>query len=124
MTGRHQKAIDHMIKAMQLFKKTKDPRGISYCRLGLGEIAFLTGDTTRAEKHLAAARKALGKHHFAVEDCHAKTLQEIIKRQHAAMPSFMLRENDKSTRTGISEKSCYHRLGLNLRFHSLPLNIP
>jgi len=109
---------------MQLFKETKDPRGISYCRLGLGEIAFLTGDTTRAEKHLAAARKTLAKHHFAVEECHAKTLQEIIDRQRAAMSSFVRRKNDKSSGTGIYEESCYHRLGLNLRFHSLPLNIP
>ncbi|MCJ7484423.1 MAG: hypothetical protein MUO31_15855, partial [Thermodesulfovibrionales bacterium] len=102
----------------------KDPRGIIYCRLGLGEIAFLTGDRTRAEKYLVSARKALAKHHFAVEDCHAKTLHSIMNRQRATMLSFAQREIGESTREGIPRESCYQRLGLNLRFHSLPLNIP
>jgi hypothetical protein len=124
MNGKHQKARDQMMKAMQYFKETKDPRGIIYCRLGLGEIAFLTGDRPRAEKHLVSARKALAKHRFAVEDCHAKTLHSIINRPCHEISSVSQRKSRKSTSGDISRDSCYQRLGLNLQFHSLPLNIP
>jgi len=124
MTGFYQRARNHMMKAMQFFRETKDPRGILYCLLGLGEIAFLTGDATRAKKHLASARKALATLRFGVEECHAQTLNKIINRESSVICSHTEQGIGGRRKKGLLQESCYRRLGLNLRFHSLPLNIP
>jgi len=105
MLGSYGKAADYFKKAMANFKKTKDPRGMIYCMLGQGEIALMTGRKKSAEKYLASALEASVIHRFAVEKCYADTLK-----------SFFLR--------GELDNPCYDRLGLKLKFHALPLNIP
>jgi tetratricopeptide (TPR) repeat protein len=105
MLGEYGKASDYFKKAMANFKKTRDPRGAIYCMLGQGEIALMTGRKTSAEKYLVSALKESVTHRFAVEKCYADTLK-----------SFVLR--------GKTDNACYDRLGLKLRFHELPLNIP
>jgi hypothetical protein len=52
MTGDYEKATGYLTKAMQLFRKTRDPRGIIYCRLGFAEIAFLSGKKAVAKRYV------------------------------------------------------------------------
>ncbi len=109
MIGRYKEAIDSFAKAQQLFKKTKDPRGTIYCRLGFGEIALLKGKKVIAGRYFSEAWKSAEKFSFAIEKCHAIALMSHLDQE------------------GISrgtDNSCYNRLGVNLRFHCLPLNIP
>ena len=87
------------------FKKTKDPRGVIYCKLGQGEIAALTGRKLSAGKYLAFSVKEAASYRFAVEKCYADTLEAIVSN-------------------GKTDNTCYDHLGLKLRFHKLPLNIP
>jgi tetratricopeptide (TPR) repeat protein len=124
MIGKYQQARNYMMKAMQLFEETKDPRGIIYCRLSLGEILFLTGDKSGAEKNLESAEKTVETFRFGVEACHTKTLHRIIHGRHTVHYSVARQKMGGADRKDIPLKSCYHRLGLNLRFHSLPLNLP
>jgi tetratricopeptide (TPR) repeat protein len=105
MLGEYGKAADYFKKAMANFKKTKDPRGTVYCMLGQSEIALMKGRKTSAEKYLVSALKESAVHKFAVEKCYSDTLK-----------SFFVR--------GKADNQCYHQLGLKLRFHKLPLNIP
>jgi hypothetical protein len=93
------------MKAMALFKTTKDPRGIIYCKLGFGEISLLTGKKAFAKRHLSTAQNESCKHGFAVEACYAKTLIYL--------------NDDKAI-----DNTCYRRLGLRLKFQALPLNFP
>lgn len=104
MLGDYSKAVHYLDKAMTNFRKTKDPRGIIYCRLGFGEIALLTGDRAPAKRHIESALKESAAYGFAVERCYAETLAQML--------------------SGKVDNSCYERLGLKLRFRSLPLNIP
>jgi tetratricopeptide (TPR) repeat protein len=124
MVGRHQQARTHMKAAMQFFRETEDPRGIIYCHLGFGEIAFLTGDVPRAEKHLQSAREALAIFRFGAEECHTETLHAIMSRLRPDIFQSAQKDSGRATGKHFLKESCYHRLGLNLQFHSLPLNIP
>jgi len=105
MVGKLKNAHDLLMKAMALFKTTKDPRGIIYCKLGLGEISLLTGKKAFAKRHLSTAQNESDKHGFAVEGCYAKTLMSL--------------HNDKEI-----SNTCYHQLGLRLKFQAMPLNFP
>jgi len=105
MLGEYSAASGYFKKAMANFKKTKDRRGAIYCMLGQGEIALMTGRNTSAGKYLDSALKESAAHRFAIEKCYADTLE-----------SFFLR--------GKADNACYDRIGLKLRFHNLPLNIP
>ena len=104
MLGDYKTAVKYMNKAMANFRKTKDPRGVIYCRLGFGEIDLLTGRKTSAIRHIEAALNESGVYGFAVERCYAETLTQML--------------------SGKADNSCCKRLGLKLRFQSLPLNIP
>jgi hypothetical protein len=107
---------------MLLFKKTKDPRGIIYCRLGLGEIALLKGKRTIAKKHILKSLQGSSENSFAVEKCHATTLMSYMNKNNPTSPPF-----SKGGMVGFSGKidnGCYDRLGLKLMFQGLPLNIP
>lgn len=124
MMGRYHRARDCMAKAMGYFRETNDPRGLIYCRLGLGEISSLTGDTRGAHRHLMAAQTALEKFGFRVEQCHAQTLSRIIEGKRCGTPAKKpLIGKRKNAATNVSD-DCYRRIGVNLRFRSLPLNLP
>ena len=55
MLGRLDKAAEYFKQAQGFFRKTKDPRGIIYCKLGMGEIEFLRGRISSALANLNAA---------------------------------------------------------------------
>jgi len=104
MMRNFQKARENFLRSMLLFKKTKDPRGNIYCRLGLGEISFLSGKKVSAMKYLNVSLADAINYKFAVERCHAETILSCI--------------NEKT------DDKCYNRLGLELKFQELPFNIP
>jgi tetratricopeptide (TPR) repeat protein len=122
MMENFKEARDNFIKAMLLFKKTRDPRGIIYCRLGLGELDFLEGREAIAMRQLNSALFESIKNSFAIEKCHAKTILSYINKNNPPPPHF-----SKGEQGGFSEKiddRCYNRLGLKLKFQGLPFNIP
>jgi hypothetical protein len=104
MTGDYEKAAGYLKKAMQFFRKTKDPRGVIYCRLGFGEIAFLSGKKAVAKKYVSNALREAAAYRFSVEKCYAETLYSFVH--------------------GSKNTACHTRLGLKLNFEKLPLNIP
>ena len=131
MTGDFNNAEENFVKAMLLFKKTKDPRGIIYCRLGLGEIALLKAKKVIAKRHLLASLDASVKNSFAVEKCHATTLISSMNENNPPQPTFtkgglrgIMRKARLERFSGKIDNRCYNRLGLKLGFQNLPLNIP
>jgi tetratricopeptide (TPR) repeat protein len=151
MIGNYKKAHGYLTKAIMLFKKTRDPRGLIYCRLGLGEIDILKGKKTFARRHLLASLHESNQHDFAVEKCHTKTLITYMNRNNtpespptssvASRTDLLKRENPPTSPfnkgglkgdfkewqgkfSGEIDNECYNRLGLKLRFQALPLNIP
>jgi hypothetical protein len=89
---------------MKNFRKTKDPRGVIYCRLGMGELALLSGRKSAALKLFVTALDESNAYGFAIENCYAEILMQILN--------------------GKTNNSCCRRLGLKLGFQGLPLNIP
>ena len=133
MMGNFQKAHDNFTKANMLFKRTKDPRGIIYCSLGLGEIDFLEGRKANAMKRLRMAFHAAVKHSFTIEKCHAATLLSHMNVGNLpispGVPPYQedIKKGIKGWQGGFSEKTdnkCYNSLGLKLKFQGLPFNIP
>jgi len=94
--------------ALRNFKRTKDPRGVIYCDMLLGEIAFMTGRKAAAGKRLRRALLSAGKYGFRLEECHAKTLLALLHDAPGkAVPS-----------------SCYKRIGVAIHAISIPFNMP
>lgn len=105
MTGKYKKSREHFNSAMRLFRKTKDPRGVIYCRIGFAEADFLEGRPANAKKKLTLAATEAAGHCFAVEECHAKTVLSFVNE-------------------GMSDNKCYNNLRIKIRFQGLPFNIP
>ncbi len=105
MTGKLRAAEDCFEKAAGNFRKTRDVRGLIYCRLGLSELDMLRGDRARAKKRLGAALRGSTQMRFALEGCHSRQLLNHL--------------GDK----GADDK-CYRALGSRLRFGAFPFNIP
>ncbi len=104
MLAKHEKARHYFMTAWAHFRKTKDPRGIIYCRLGLGELAFLEGKKRSAGSHTAASLKLAKQYGLRVETCHAEMLTAYI--------------------LGELRTTCYNTLGLKLQLKKAPFNIP
>lgn len=104
LIGNDKKAHDYFIHSMKLFQKTKDTRGTIYCRLGLGQLSLIDGRNALAKKYIEASLTESMNNGFRVEACHAKILLSFLH--------------------GKKDNRCYNSLGLRLRFHGLPLNIP
>lgn len=104
MTGRTGLSGKYFREAMVFFRKTMDPRGIIYCRMGLAELRYLAGDVSGARRMLASAHEEARSYRFAVEECHSSALLGALDAK------------------GVH--GCYRRLGLGLRFKSIPFNIP
>ncbi len=94
--------------ALRNFKKTKDPRGIIYCDLTLGEIDLMRGRNAAAEKRLRRALANAGKHSFSLEQCHANTLLAFLAG--ASVNAVSL--------------SGYKKIGVAMRTRAIPFNIP
>jgi len=73
----------------------------------MGEIEFLRGRLSSALVNLKSAFRDSLANGFSVENCHA-----------AALLSFV---NKKNGKTG---NRCYNKLGLKLKFRTIPFNIP
>ena len=86
------------------FKKTKDPRGLIYCKLGLGEIAMLKGRKLLAKKYISSSIDDASRYGFQLEKCHAEMIM-----------SYLL---------GELKTNCYNKLGLGLDFKNAPFNLP
>ena len=70
----------------------------------MGEVEFLQGNLSSARRNFKSALRASMANKFSVEACHSKTLL-----------SFM---------DGKIDNRCYNKLGLKLRFRTIPFNIP
>jgi tetratricopeptide (TPR) repeat protein len=104
MLGDYTSASGCFKGSQDLFRKTKDPRGLIYCKLGLGEIALLEGRKKSAEKYFKEAVADSKKYGFKVERCHAEMLFSSL--------------------SGKITSICYNKLGLKLSFNTLPFNLP
>jgi hypothetical protein len=104
MLGDYRNAMHYFKLSQDLFRQTKDPRGLIYCELGFGEITLLEGKSKRAEKYFREAVAGADKYGFKVESCHAALLFSSL--------------------SGKTASGCYNNLGLKLNFDSLPFNLP
>lgn len=91
-------------EAVKLFNKTKDPRGRIYCLLTEAELAAVKGKKIPALRQARIAFESAKEHSFGVEACHASLLIGIL--------------------SGTPKNDCYKKLGLKLKYGTLPLNIP
>ncbi|MEW6117280.1 MAG: tetratricopeptide repeat protein [Nitrospirota bacterium] len=107
MNGDFARARRAVGKAMRNFRKTKDPRGIIYCDMALGEMLLLEGKKRAAEKKLRTASANADRHRFRLEQCHATVLLSALT----------------SGRGSLNER-CYKKIGIHLPDISLPFNIP
>ncbi len=124
MIGEYKEARIHLKNAMRLFRKTNDPRGLAYCTLGLSEIAGLTGKRATAGKYVGAAWKTVVDLDLSLEKCHTATVAELLAKQDFNGSRWFGDELKSGALSTASARGCYRRLGLNLRYRSLPLNIP
>jgi tetratricopeptide (TPR) repeat protein len=104
MTGDYEKALGFFTEALKLFRKTKDPRGVIYCKLGLGEVALLKKRNARANSYLLSALQESHTHRFSLEHCYARIILSAMD--------------------GKKAPGCYNTLGLKLSFQGTPFNIP
>ncbi len=104
MMGDHANALLYFRTAQRLFRKTRDPRGLIYCRLGMGEVALLEGRKKQAEKYIMESVQLAEQYGFKVEQCHAGLLTSSLG--------------------GKLKTACYNKLGLSLSFTRAPFNIP
>jgi hypothetical protein len=91
-------------EAQGLFRKTKDPRGLIYCRLGFGELAMLRGKPKTAEQYFRKSIAEAKEYGFSVELCHASMLLSYL--------------------AGKKKTVCYNTLGIKAGYTEAPFNIP
>lgn len=94
--------------ALRNFKKTKDPRGVIYCDMLIGEMDFMKGRNAAAGKRLGRALLIAGKYGFSLEQCHAKTLLGLLP----------------GAPREAEPLSCYRRMGVTIHNISVPFNMP
>jgi tetratricopeptide (TPR) repeat protein len=100
-------AMLYIKKALRNFKKTKDPRGIIYCNLTLGEIMFMEGKKGVAGKKFLSALQSAEGYDFKLEKCHAQMLLTAVGSQQSAVKT-----------------ECYKKMGVHLKFTGIPFNMP
>ncbi|BCB96966.1 tetratricopeptide repeat domain protein [Dissulfurispira thermophila] len=108
MNGNLEHVRAYIDTALRNFKKTKDPRGIIYCNLTLGELMFMQGRYDLAEKKLMSAFQGADMHGFKLERCHSEMLLTHIGTQ-------------KIKGRG---QNCYKKIGVRLNFTGIPFNMP
>ena len=79
MLSRLPEARRDFLYAQQLFKETRDERGLSYCELSLGELEFLKGGRAKAMLLFKKALKRARRFSFAVEIKYANRLLQALK---------------------------------------------
>lgn len=100
-------AMLHVQTAQKNFKKTRDPRGIIYCEMTQGEIAFMQGKEALAVKKFKSALEGAEQRNFKLETCHARMLLSQTK---ACMP--------------FSKSACYKKIGVDTGLMAIPTNMP
>lgn len=93
-------------EALKNFQRTKDPRGIIYCDLTIGEIEAMKGRSSLAEKRIVSALNSAERHNFRLEKCHALVLLGHIKGKTSSIAS------------------CYKKIGVDPQFSGIPFNMP
>jgi tetratricopeptide (TPR) repeat protein len=111
MKGDYAGAKKYIAEARKNFRTTRDPRGIIYCDLADGEVAWMTGRRKTAEKLVQTALANAVIHRFRLEECHARLLTANIARDY--------RKGEAAMGT-----TCYRKIGVDCRFDSMPFNIP
>lgn len=106
MKGDISRARLYITKALKNFKKTRDPRGIIYCNLTIGELNFMKGRKNLAEEKFISALMSAERHDFKLEKCHSNMLLMSIKGKIPNVPS------------------CYKKIGIDLDFTGIPFNMP
>lgn len=101
-------ARSYVASAQNNFRKTKDPRGIIYCDMLLGEVDFMMGRKASADKRVRRAVQSAKQYGFSLELCHANTLLAIMAG--AASSSVPL--------------SCYTKIGVTMHNAAIPFNMP
>ncbi len=108
MKGDFPQAATFISAALRNFKKTRDPRGVIYCDMLIGEMDFMRGRNAAAGKRLGLALSSAGKYGFQLEQCHAKTLLAFLPgAKGKAVPS-----------------ASYKRIGVDIHTFSIPFNMP
>ena len=108
MQGRYARSGRTFDKASELFRATKDRRGLIYCRLGKGELAFLGGQEKKAHGYFSRAYRTAEKFGYHAEACHALNCLSLVR------PS-----SDRRT-----VRAAYGRCGLFYDPPPPPFNIP
>jgi len=93
------------MKASARFRRTKDIRGLIYCRLALGQVQYLRDDRKGARRQLVTALHDSVERKFAIETCHSRALLDYMEK-------------------GKMTHGCYRRAGSGLSVSSIPFNIP
>lgn len=107
-------AKNYLSRAIKNFKKTKDMRGVAYCKLTQGEIEFLEGHQTKALRTFKSVLKITDSYDFVLERCHAKSLINI---------TLQLKKHGIS-KAIISPSECYKKIGVFYHLDNIPSKMP
>lgn len=112
----------YLKKASKNFKKTKDPRGIIYCNMTLGETEFMEGKHSHAKRRFLSALSIAEKHNFRLEKCHCQMLLWGMRNQGS---ENRRRKSQQDIGKNVFRKpSCYKKIGVDLDFSTIPFDIP
>lgn len=104
----------YLDKALKNFIKTRDMRGVAYCKLTHGEIEFMEGNHAKALKILKSALQITNSYNFALERCHAESLLNI---------ALHLKKHG-SLETLIPLSKCYKKIGVQNYLDNIPCKMP
>jgi hypothetical protein len=107
--GAHGRARRTLQSALKNFHKTRDPRGVIYCQLTLGELDAMESRYDRAAERLQAALDSAASHRFKLEVCHARALLGMLPGQ---LP------------TKRGRVPCHASIGACLEGSSIPVHMP
>jgi len=71
MRGDYRRSANEFARAQLLFRETRDHRGTIYCRLGVGELAWLQGNKKSARREFSRSLEDARRFGYYAEACHA-----------------------------------------------------
>jgi tetratricopeptide (TPR) repeat protein len=80
LKGDHETAKKHIAEARKNFRRTRDPRGLIYCDLADGEMAWIEGRDKSAIRLVWKALASATAYRFRLEQCHARLLAANVKK--------------------------------------------
>jgi hypothetical protein len=89
---KYKEAEEMFKKSITFFKKTKDPRGLAYARIGIAKILIINGKTPQAKRLIKDVISLTKEYRLRLEQCHAEVVLSSIE--------------------GLADKRCYDRLGI------------